>query len=173
MTYLVVVVIAVSLLALYIAWLAGRLARLHGRAEAARSALHVQLRKRAQVASLLAKDHALVLGSSAGPIEAAAYAALAHDNDREQSENELTRALRLLPLEPQDLLLAELVAVNSRLEVARQVYNDAIRDTLALRGQRVPRALRLAAHWPPPCYFDIDTEFVSALPRPRPSKMAA
>ncbi|WP_163570284.1 hypothetical protein [Fodinicola feengrottensis] len=40
--------------------------------------------------------------------------------------------------------------------VARQIYNDAVRDSLALRRRRLPRALGLAGHTPAPRYFDID-----------------
>jgi hypothetical protein len=65
--------------------------------------------------------------------------------------------------------LADLAVASRRLGVARQVYNDAVRDTLALRQQRLPRALRLGAHHPLPRYFDIaevQLALVSDVPAP-------
>ena len=40
--------------------------------------------------------------------------------------------------------------------LARRFYNDAVRDTQALRGRRLPRVLRLHAGRPVPRFFDID-----------------
>jgi len=51
----------------------------------------------------------------------------------------------------------EIVIQNRRTETARSLYNDAVRDTIGLRQQRLLRLLRLAAHLPAPSYFDIDT----------------
>jgi len=40
--------------------------------------------------------------------------------------------------------------------LARRFYNDAVRDTAALRQRRLPRLLRLHASRPLPRYLDID-----------------
>jgi len=39
--------------------------------------------------------------------------------------------------------------------LARRVHNDAVRDTLGLRSQRLVRWLRLAGTAPMPAYFEI------------------
>jgi hypothetical protein len=39
--------------------------------------------------------------------------------------------------------------------IARRVYNDAVRDTLALRSRRMVRWLRLAGTAAAPRYFEI------------------
>ena len=40
--------------------------------------------------------------------------------------------------------------------LARRFYNDAVRDTAALRNRRLPRLMRLHGSRPLPRYFDID-----------------
>jgi hypothetical protein len=40
--------------------------------------------------------------------------------------------------------------------IARRFYNDAVRDTRALRARRMPRLLRLAGRVELPQFFDID-----------------
>ena len=44
----------------------------------------------------------------------------------------------------------------ARVLIARRFYNDAVRDTRALRGRRMPRLLRLAGRRDMPQFFDID-----------------
>ncbi len=53
-------------------------------------------------------------------------------------------------------LLADLDGTATRIGLARRFYNDAVRDTRALRRRRLPRVLRLHASRPLPRYFDID-----------------
>jgi hypothetical protein len=48
------------------------------------------------------------------------------------------------------------LATTTRVGLARRFYNDAVRDTRALRRHRFPRLLRLHARRPLPRYFDID-----------------
>ena len=50
----------------------------------------------------------------------------------------------------------DLAGTGARLQLARRFYNDAVRDTTALRTRRLPRLMRLHASRPMPRYFDID-----------------
>src|SRR6266516_3353288 len=50
----------------------------------------------------------------------------------------------------------ELREAGARVLIARRFYNDAVRDTRALRGRRMPRLLRLAGRRDMPQFFDID-----------------
>ncbi|NUS74203.1 MAG: hypothetical protein HOQ05_12465 [Corynebacteriales bacterium] len=149
------IVVAVGVLcALYVTWLAARLSRLNARVKATASALSVAANRRACVAIELGED------LKEESVRAAAHAALVASDDRQiAAENDLTRALRKArghTIDPD--AWGQLEAVNRRLAVARQMHNDAVRDTLALRGARTPRGLRLASHLPRPQYFDIDTD---------------
>ncbi len=178
MRLLVTVVTAVAVLATYLTWLAGRLDRLHGRVEAARASLDAQLVRRAAAAGELAtyaRGQSGWAGVDVGGELAAASAAarVAAPADREVVENDLSRALRgALAALPSPIaagsgadsgrLLAELEAASTRVVLARRFYNDAVRDTRALRSRRVSRWLRLAGHAPLPAYFEIDDTAVVA-----------
>lgn len=158
MTYIVVVALVIALFAVYIAWLASRLTRLHNRARAAKGALDAQLYRRARAAFELVNGESEEWGSVAERVRSTAVAAMGgHDGEHEQVENDLTRAIADVPLPLAAPELAGVLLANRRIEVARQVYNDAVRDTAALRRKRLPRLLRLAAHLPAPSYFDVDT----------------
>jgi hypothetical protein len=159
---LVVIVAACVLVALYVTWLAGRIDRLQARVAAAQSALDAQLVRRAAIAVQLAEAREQQIGARAGAVRSAAKAALhAEADQREAAENDLTRALHGLPLDADDPVVVELTVASRRLGVARQVHNDAVRDTLALRRRRLPRALRLGRRHRLPAYFDI-AEFTVA-----------
>lgn len=150
--------LALALLATYVTWTATRLDRLHARTDAARTALEVQLARRAASAlEVAAAQHLDELGS------AASAAHHAQDPDRLLRESELSEALRrAVPvLAPE--AAADLVEAGRRLVLARRFYNDAVRDTQSFRRRRLVRALRLAGHAPEPAFFDID----DALPAER------
>jgi len=170
---LVTVVTVVALVATYLTWLAGRLDRLHGRVEAARASLDAQLVRRAaaagELAAYAARSGALPAFEADALAAAAAAARVAGAADREPVENDLSRALRAAlstlsalggagaDLEGErDRLLTELDSGSTRVVLSRRFYNDAVRDTHALRARRVSRWLRLAGHAPPPAYFEID-----------------
>ncbi|MBV9057748.1 MAG: NUDIX hydrolase [Pseudonocardiales bacterium] len=127
---------------------ASRLDRLHVRTDAAWAALDAALYRRAVVASALDGPSALRRTAHA--------ALLAGPMAREDVENELGRMLsvldrcRLEPARANRLAEAEQTVV-----IARRVYNDAVRDTLALRSRRMVRWLRLAGTAPLPTYFEI------------------
>jgi len=163
--FVVGIVVAVVLFATYVTWVAGRIDRLQARVAAAHSALDAQLVRRSAVAAQLAERRQDQLGAQAVAVRDAAQACLAADRDqREAAENDLTRALHLLPLDPDDPMVTELAVVSRRLGVARQVHNDAVRDTLGLRSRRLPRALRLGVRHPLPGYFDIAELTVETAP---------
>lgn len=151
----------VLLLALWTGWTLTRLRRLEGRVQRAWTALDSQLQRRAGLAEEIARAHpAAVGGARAQRLAAAAAQARAPlAGDRELAENALGRELRELP---EDLpgvpraLAADLAGTSTRVGLGRRFYNDAVRDTRALRRSRLPRLLRLHARRPMPRYFDID-----------------
>jgi len=146
-------VVVVVLVAAWITWTAGRLDRLHARLDAAEAALDAQLVRRAVAAEALPRELA---GRRTEQVRRTARAARESPlAEREAAENDLSRVLRDLDLDGTDPRLADLRAAASRVGLARQFYNDAVRDTRALRFQPMPRLLHLAGHVPMPVYFEI------------------
>jgi hypothetical protein len=151
----------VLVLLAWTAWTLVRLSRLEARVARAWTALEAQLQRRAGLAEELARDYPAALGQeSTRPLAACAAAARApRDGDRELAENALGRRLREL-LDDLDgvpqALRNDLVGTATRVGLARRFYNDAVRDTAALRRRRLPRLMRLHASRPLPRYFDID-----------------
>jgi 8-oxo-dGTP pyrophosphatase MutT (NUDIX family) len=130
---------------------ANRLDRLHVRTDAARAALLASLERRAVVARAVA----LQLGDPLLRTVASATEAALGD-EREAAENDLSALLGKLHRDGlPEALCAELVDVEQRIMIARQVHNDVVRDTRALRSRRLVRWLRLAGNAPAPAYFDI------------------
>jgi hypothetical protein len=149
------------LLLAWAVWTLTRLGRLEARVARAWTALDSQLRRRAGLAEELARQYPGALGEQ----RAAALAAAAADartppgGDRELAENALGRELRDLPADLPGVPVAlqkDLAGTSTRVGLARRFYNDAVRDTRALRRHRFPRLLRLHAGRPVPRYFDID-----------------
>jgi hypothetical protein len=144
---------------------ATRLDRLHVRTDAAWAALDAALRRRALMVGGLdgaaamngAADVALRAGADVAlwagadvALRAGAHAA------REEMENEVGRMLAVLDCAGLDPARAgQLTDAQQRVVIARRVYNDAVRDTLALRSHRMVRWLRLAGTAPLPRYFEI------------------
>ncbi len=151
----------VLLLLAWTVWTLVRLGRLEARVGRAWTALDAQLQRRAGLAEELARDHPAAVGEDRADY-LAAFAADARkpgDGDRELAENLLGRELRelmryLTGLPP--ALRADLAGTTTRVGLARRFYNDAVRDTAALRQRRLPRLMRLHASRPLPRYFDID-----------------
>jgi hypothetical protein len=177
MTTVVTVVAVVALLAAWVTWTATRVDRLHSRVDAARATLDAQLVRRAAAAqAMVDRLPDQVDPHLAGALRAAAREALdADDAVRESAENDLGRALADLPTELLERpgpglareLLHDLAEASSRVVLARRFYNDAVRDTRALRGRRLPRLLRLGAHRPLPRFFEIDEVTLPPGHRPR------
>ena len=150
-----------AVLAVWATWTLNRLRRLEARVDQAWAALDTQLRRRVGLADELARDHSAVLGDqAAGRLSAAATGARRlSSGDRELAENELGHALRELPANLPGVpaaLQADVRGTALRVGLARRFYNDAVRDTRALRRRRVSRLLRLHATRPLPRFFDID-----------------
>ncbi|MBA2473260.1 MAG: NUDIX hydrolase [Pseudonocardiales bacterium] len=149
---------------------ATRLDRLHVRTDAAWAALDAALGSRAR--AVMGVDAMGVDGGSAalrGAADAALLAGLdpalrtagrwAHRAGlavREDVENELGRVLAVLDRGGLESACADRLAdAEQRAMIARRVYNDAVRDTLALRSHRMVRWLRLAGTAALPRYFEI------------------
>jgi len=176
---------AVAVLAAYLAWLAGRHERLAARADAGWAALDAQLVRRAAPARLLAAERGDALVAACA--ERALSAHIDREEAENALGRALRRAAfdRLLP-EHRDPLNAS--ATNSlawsanpplsaaatgslgaavtdlrkaaiRVQLARQFFNDAVRDLRALRRRPAARLLRLGNGddgGPTRTYFEID-----------------
>jgi hypothetical protein len=151
MWWVVAVVTVVVVIATYLTWTAARVDRLHARAAGAYAALDAQLVRRAAAASALAEATQLPTLSYAARI-----ALDAEPVDRDVAENDLTRQLREVVVDPDTPAFTELVVVSRRVALARQVHTDVVRDALAVRRRLPVRALRLARKHPRPAYFDVD-----------------
>jgi hypothetical protein len=143
------------------AWTLVRLRRLEERVARAWTALDLQLQRRAGLAAEVARDHPDVVGPERAPflVAFAADARAPRDGDREMAENLLGRELRELGPDVAKLPAAlrdDLIGTVTRVGLARRFYNDAVRDTRALRRARFSRLLRLHASRPLPRFFDID-----------------
>ncbi len=148
--------LAVLLIALFVVRAATRLDRLHVRTDATWAALDGLLARRAVVVRTLAAAGCLPPAASDGFRTAAERALTVGPADREAAENALGGLLAMLDRESLTPgAAAELADAEQRLVIARRVYNDAVRDTRALRGRRAVRWLRLAGTAPRPRFFEI------------------
>ncbi|MGN9767128.1 hypothetical protein ACTMS2_18435 [Micromonospora sp. SD12] len=147
----VLAALVVGLVVAYLVWTAGRVARLHARAELAARALEAHLLRRAAAAAVLAERRYGV------ELYAAARIALdAEPDEREAAENDLTRQLRAVDLDPGDPDCEAVIGASRRLALARQVHTDLVRDARSARGRPLVRVLRMGRRRPWPRYFDID-----------------
>lgn len=162
-------------LAAWVSWTLARLSRLEDRVHRAWLALDAQLQRRSGLAEALARDHPAAVGGDRA-VHLAALAAEARgpaDGDRELAENTLGRELRDLPGDLPGVpaaLWTDLEETAIRVGLARRFYNDAVRDTCALRRSRLGRALRLHGRRPLPRYFDIDDRLPRAAGAGRPAR---
>jgi hypothetical protein len=130
--------------------------------DAARAALDAQLVRRAAALMQVAESAGPRLGEEERAFyQVSAQAALtpAGPDGREAVENAVGRAVAQLAAAPHGLpddAVAELHEAAVRVQVSRRFYNDAVRDTRALRARRLPRLLRLAGRAGLPPFFDID-----------------
>ncbi|MFG1926109.1 hypothetical protein [Cryptosporangium sp. NPDC048952] len=162
MDWPVVVVVTLVLVLLYVWWLSRRIVRLTARTAAALDALEEQLSRRAKAAATLPGAHDVAsVALTSGPPDA---------DSRQGAENDLVRELRHLGTAALDA--PDLLVQNRRLVVARQVYNDAVRDTRSLRTARIPRIFWLARRQPLPQYFDVDELDLDALEHGRREREA-
>ena len=117
-------------------------------------ALDTQLQRRAGLAEELARTYPAAVGEDRADY-LAAFAADARrpvDGDRELAENALGRELRELPADlpgrPDRARGPTSTGTAIRVGLARRFYNDAVRDTRALRRSRLARLLRLHGRRP-------------------------
>ncbi len=155
------VAVVVVLLLAWTVWTLARLRRLERRVARARTTLELQLRRRAGLAAELAREYPAAVGSAQARdlAEAAAGSRSTGPGGLEAAENALGHELRELPAELPGVpasMQADLTGTSTRVALARRFYNDAVRDTQALRSRRLPRVLRLHAARPVPRFFDID-----------------
>lgn len=181
---LIVLVVVISLAvvtALLAAYLtAHRLDRLHIRTDLARTALAGALERRHTVAGAIARDLDTRDPTAAQRLTRAVEAARTHPPgsiagvdpapspdrgdrwhgtpgpDSEHAEN--TLGVMLAAVDSGALppgLADEFDDVTDRLVMARRFYNDAVRDTRALREKATVRALRLAGRAPMPDYVEL------------------
>ncbi|MFJ6197682.1 hypothetical protein [Micromonospora sp. NPDC092111] len=143
--------VLVGLVVVYLVWTVGRVERLQTRAESAARALDAHLLRRAAAAAVLAEK------SFGVELYAAARIALdAPPEEREAAENDLTRQLRAVRLDPADPACEAVIAASRRLALARQVHTDLVRDARAARGRPLVRLFRMGRRHPWPRYFDVD-----------------
>lgn len=169
--WLVLAVVVTVVLTMWITFTLTRLDRLHARVDAAQAAMDAQLVRRA--AALL---HVAESPDSGAPDDRRAHfdaiaqqALIADDADAERQtiENAVGHAVAELaelphPLRPD--AAAELREAAARVLIARRFYNDAVRDTRALRARRMPRLFRMAGRRAWPQFFDIDDTLPPAPP---------
>ncbi|MEU1602772.1 hypothetical protein [Micromonospora matsumotoense] len=146
-----VAAVVAALIVVYLVWTAGRVERLQTRAESAARALDAHLLRRAAAAAVLAEKHYGV------ELYAAARIALdAVPEEREAAENDLTRQLRSVRLDPADPACGAVIAASRRLALSRQVHTDLVRDARTARSRPLVRLCRMGRRHPWPRYFDID-----------------
>jgi hypothetical protein len=159
--WVITAVLLAVLLTVWITFTLTRLDRLHARVDAAQAALDAQLVRRAAALLHVAESSdGLLQDSERARLERVSQEALSTTlDDRETAENAVGRSILELAGQHADLprtAVDELHEAGTRVLIARRFYNDAVRDTRALRGRRMPRLLRLAGHRDMPQFFDID-----------------
>ncbi len=164
-----VVLAAVVLLALvvWLSWTAQRLDRMHHRLELARGSLAAQLLRRSGTALELATSNALDPARSLLLVDAAHAARAAPPEEMEAAESDLSKALRAVFADADEVLLlrsspevrpllAELAGDCRKVELARRFHNDVVSSARALRSRRRVRWLRLAGRAATPATVDLD-----------------
>lgn len=151
--FLPLVLVLVVLIGVVLLATANRLDRLHIRTDAAYAGLLAALARRSVVART----------AGAGLRELADAAEYAARPRRPAAEEALTMALAELDrAELRTEVAVELADAEARVVYALRVYNDAVRDTRALRARLPVRLLRLAGTAALPEYFEITEPVVDA-----------
>ncbi|MEV6301670.1 hypothetical protein AB0M02_19830 [Actinoplanes sp. NPDC051861] len=164
MWWVVGVVVLAAIFSAYLGWTAQRVERLHMRAQSGERALDAHLMRRAAAAAVVAEQNESV------ELYAAARLALdAEPGDRESAENDLTRQLQTVDLDPTDPAARTLIATSRRVVLARQVHTDLVRDALSARRRVLVRLLGLNRRYPRPEYFDIVEPILPDLPPALPT----
>lgn len=166
MTTVIVVVIVVLLLAAALRlWsTANRMDRLHVRTDAAWAALEGALARRIVATRAVAAAGGLEHEQADEMRRLADTADNADRQHRADAENDLARALSTMPSVTRPELAVELADAAERVVLARRFYNDAVRDTRALRAEWFTRMFGLAGRTALPDYFEIAESPVVPLP---------
>ena len=199
-------VAAVLLLLLWWTWVAAsRLDRLHRKVATSRAALDNQLLRRASAAAELASSRLLDPVSSVLVAEAAweALSAGAHgrdalvaalpgvaglppepvrtarqeSDDRDMAESDLSRTLRTVLADPDEVeelredplggeLLDAIAAAWYRVQLARRFHNEAVAQTQRMRRKALVRMIRLQGRAPWPRTVEMDDAWPEAFPMP-------
>ncbi len=170
--YVVVAILVVVIMGVYLSWRAGRLDRLHHRADGARTGLDLALVRRSSSAYELASSG--LLDPATSLLLADAVRRTKKDDgprdgafDRELAESDLTRALRAAFTQPEfrpslkdndgaEQLVAEVEAAARQVFLARKFYNDMVARTLEARRRPLVRVFRLAGHATRPAFLEMD-----------------
>lgn len=134
---------------------ARRLDRLHKRTEAAWAVCLESCARRLVVCRALVVTHHLADEQASALISAVHAAERADREQREAAEQRVTTQLDHIDEAQRGDLAAELADAQERVALAVQFYNDAVRDTRALRESWFTRVFRLAGHAGLPEYFDV------------------
>ena len=152
---LLAVAVGLLLLGAYASWTAGRLDRLHHRVDSARASLETELARRAALIAELAGSGILDPASSLLLLDAAHRARTASEDEREQRESALTRAINATGTEVEPWA-GELSLAMRRVQLARRFHNDIVVSTRDLRHRRVVSWLRLAGRAPMPGTIELE-----------------
>jgi hypothetical protein len=170
--WLVLAVVVAVLLTMWVTFTLTRLDRLHARVDAAQASMDAQLVRRAAALQHVAESPDSGVPDELRPgyddVAKRALNTPVDDAERRDAENAVGRAVAALAVSTRPLAPeadAELREAAARVLIARRFYNDAVRDTRALRGRRMPRLFRMAGRRPLPQFFDID-DTVPTLVRP-------
>lgn len=169
LSWILVLVLLVGMVAVFLSWTAGRLDRMHIRLTTAHASLDRQLIDRGSIVRDFAVSGLVDPATTLVLVEAADNARTAPASGREAAEGELSRLLRTV-LDPPDAasdvweradephreLLADLVAACERVRYAHRFHNDLVERTRRMRRRAVVRVFRLAgrAPWPQPFVVD-------------------
>jgi hypothetical protein len=161
--WFVAAVAVAILLTMWVTFTLTRLDRLHARVDAAQAAMDAQLVRRAAALLHVAESPDSGVPDQLRPryddIAKRALDPALPEAERGAAENAVGRTLlelAALSEAVQPDADAELLEAAARVLIARRFYNDAVRDTRALRGRRLPRLFRMAGKRPMPEFFDID-----------------
>jgi type II secretory pathway pseudopilin PulG len=177
--YVLVAVAVLAVLAVVLAYWAGRVDRLNRQVDATRTSLDHQLTARATAALDLAHSGALDPASSIAVAEAS-RACLANMSDDGGSlpsdgtlESELSQAITVALGDadfvqqalggPTGPLLEPLRRAWYRAMLARRFYNEAVLRARRLRGVWLVRVFRLAGHAPMPQTFEMEDNWPASL----------
>ncbi|ONI74307.1 hypothetical protein BWI15_13345 [Kribbella sp. ALI-6-A] len=147
--------VVLLLVIFYGSWTAGRLDRLHHRVATARARLDTELARRSALVAELAVSDVLDPASSLLLLDAAHRARTAPDEEREQRESALTRAIAAIDTDEQPWA-GELAAAVRRVQLARRFHNDIVVSTRNLRTRRLVTWFRLAGHAPMPSTIELE-----------------